>query len=141
MKWFACTALFWLGAACGPTKPTEVRPLAPRPAPGDPAKPSSIPAVPDPDKPPTGPSPEPTAPPGTPGPVTGAPAAHPLLRIGAAIEPGSEPAHAAAAVDAGVLDAAPPRPDAAPVPDAATPPPLPPIPDGGLPPDANRLMP
>jgi hypothetical protein len=46
-----------LGAACGPTKPREVRPLAPRPGPAQPLKPVLVPGLPDPEKPPTGPAP------------------------------------------------------------------------------------
>jgi len=56
-----------LGASCGPTKPREIRPLAPRPDPGVPLKPARVPGLPDPDKPPTGPNPDT---PTDPGPVT-----------------------------------------------------------------------
>ena len=64
MNRLACTLVaLALGAACGPTKPGEIPPLAPRPDPGGPVAPSPIPGVPDPDKSPLpGPSPEPTTP-------------------------------------------------------------------------------
>jgi len=64
MMRIACTILaLMLGAACGPTKPREVRPLAPRPDP-TPVKPVLVPRIPDPDKPP-GPGPSPSDPPVT----------------------------------------------------------------------------
>ena len=162
MRRLACTILaLSLGAACGPTKPNEVPPLAPRPDPGTPVKPARVPGVPDPEKPPTGPGVDPTPPPqgpGQPGPVTeGNGSSSPAAKRGraslargnprvvtmthefrAAAYSAEQPARAARyATDAGVpIDAS-----SAPAPDATPPPSLPPIPDGGLPPDANRLQP
>lgn len=120
-----------LGAACGPTKPGEIPPLAPRPDPGLPLAPAPVPGVPGPDQPSTpGPSLEPTYPPRDAGvPVTSAPApiSHVFSASGEALP---------AAADAGI-DARRP-PDAAAPPDGPV---LPPIPDGGVPADANRLVP
>jgi hypothetical protein len=115
MRRLACTiAALALSAACGPTKPREVPPLAPRPDPGLPLRPRLIPGLPDPEKSSRpGPSLDPTYAPHDAG-VAAAPAAHPL-RVGAALD---EPA------DAAPPDAPPP------------PPPLPPLPDGGIPLDA-----
>lgn len=74
MTRFAATIIsLALAAACGPTKPGEIKPLAPRPDPGAPAQPSPVPGVPDPDKPPTGPSAEPPADAGMPLAVAPAP--------------------------------------------------------------------
>jgi hypothetical protein len=118
-----------LGAACGPTKPSEIPPLAPRPDPGLPLEPVRVPGVPDPEKPSTpGPSLEPVYPARDAG--LGAapePIADPFRGIGSSIDPPRR--------DAG-LDG-PTPPDAPLPPDAPPPPLLPPIPDGGVPPPAR----
>ena len=123
---------FSLGLACGPTKPGEVPPLAPRPDPGLP-KPSLVPGLPDPDK---SPRPGPSLEPRDAGVASAAaPAAQPL-RVGAAIDP------AARGPDGGIGGVLPGLPPDAARPDAPPPPPpLPPLPDGGLIPDAGRPAP
>jgi hypothetical protein len=136
MRRLACTILaLSLGAACGPTKPNEVPPLAPRPDPGTPVKPARVPGVPDPEKPPTGPGLDPTPPqdPGKPGPVTMMTHEYRSAAY-SADQPARSDRHAD---DAGVPNDATP----APAPDATPPPSLPPLPDGGLPLDANQLQP
>lgn len=138
MKRLACT-LFALsiGAACGPTKPGEAPPLAPRPDPGLPTQPSPVPGVPDPDKPPTGPSPDPASPGDGIPPATPQPISYEFRAAGAAtaIDPPARPGDGAGA---------PAEPQQQRPPDAGVPgdgPMLPPLPDGGLPPDARRTAP
>jgi hypothetical protein len=130
MKRLACTIVaLALGAACGPTKPGEAPPLAPRPDPGLPTEPSSVPGIPDPDKPPTGPSPEP-ANPGDGSQPSPQPISYEFRAAGARIDPLARPGESAT-----------PDPNQQRPPDAGVPgdgPVLPPLPDGGLPPDARR---
>ena len=130
MRRLACTIVaLSLGAACGPTKPSEVPPLAPRPDPGLPTQPSQVPGVPDPDKPPTGPSPEPGdgSEPATPQPIS-----YEFRGAGGRIDPPARPGPGT-----GATPAPRQRPPDAGIPGDAGPV-LPPLPDGGLTPDARR---
>jgi hypothetical protein len=139
MKRLACTlvalALGAACAACGPTKPGEMPPLAPRPDPGGPVAPSPIPGVPDPDKSPLpGPSPEPTTPVGE-----APPKNQPVDRQSKGPEPISYEFRAAGAGAAGPIDPLA-RGNQQPPTDAGMPgdgSELPPIPDGSVPHDGR----